>query len=340
MADITGDQSNNSLTGNEQENDTIRGLEGDDTLLGLSGDDTLDGGEGNDLLDGGLGDDNLNGGNGDDIYQINRDLGGVNTINDAEGNDTLEIFNTEGTAFAVSLEAPAENIIGIERDGANVLVDVGADGIADDLIVEDFFASAGSDNAGSGFIESFGETPGSEIQNFLAIGEAPTVDVTVNLLADDNGQPGAVIANNEINVGESFFVEILVETSSASGIGGFSLDIDFDDTVLEVLSDFENLETIITPEEFDFVQETRLDNDTITLSGGSSDTDVDDDGEPDNVIGANGNPEQFALLQFEATSATGNSSTTLDLEFPGTFANGSSIGGTLGDTTPIEDLPI
>ncbi|AFZ49133.1 Ig-like domain-containing protein [Dactylococcopsis salina] len=232
MADITGDQSNNSLTGNEQENDIITGLQGDDTLIGLSGNDTLDGGEGNDTLDGGLGDDDLNGGNGDDIYQINRDLSGVNTINDVAGNDTLEIFDTEGTAFAVSLVAPTEGFIGIERDGANVLVDIGADGIADDLIVEDFFASANSNTPGAGFIETFGVTAARDVQDFLAVNQPPVAGIgnfEIREFAANGTQVG------QLDISDPDGDELTVSLSDASQVrlintftGGTTEDPDVD----------------------------------------------------------------------------------------------------------------
>ncbi|AFZ50893.1 VWA domain-containing protein [Dactylococcopsis salina] len=188
MADFNGDDNDNNLVGNDNEDDVIQGFDGNDSLVGLGGNDRLIGGFGNDTLDGGFGNDTLNGGNGDDIYQISRDLSGVNTINDVAGNDTLEIFDTEGTAFQVSLEAPTVGLIGIERDGANVLVDIVADGIADDLIVEDFFASANSNTPGAGFIETFGVTSGRDVQDFLAVNVPP-----------ENQPPVVGIGNFEID---------------------------------------------------------------------------------------------------------------------------------------------
>jgi VCBS repeat-containing protein len=493
MADITGDQENNTLTGNEQEDDNLNGLGGDDTLLGLSGNDTLDGGEGNDTLDGGAGDDELNGGAGNDTYVFNRDLGGENTINDSDGDDDiLEIADTAGDRFQVSLAAPAAGIIGIERDGTNVLVDLGADGTANDLIVENFFDAPDSNDVGPGFIEQFGanNVTGQQVQDFLGVdgpennppvadddsnstdegtvlnvdvadgvlandtdpdeadtlevsavegdaanvgtefelpsgalltlnadgsyvydpngafedlddgdtdtdsftytvsdgnGGTDTAEVTVtidgitdnlppqfvapdpfeftvdefvgtptdggngasdapvqieiNLLANENGTPGAELTPADIANGDSFFVEV-VASADNRGISSLSLELGFDSTVLSAVEEQFNDAANIIVDRFNFesARVAELENGTITLSGGTTDANTDDDGDgvPDNVIGANGNPEQFALLQFEAIADP--SDTVIDLEFPGVNENGDPLGGTLGDGTPLSDV--
>jgi hypothetical protein len=239
MADITGDQGNNALTGNEQEDDNLSGLGGDDVLLGLSGNDTLDGGEGNDTLDGGAGDDELNGGAGDDTYVFNRDLGGVNTINDSDGaNDILEIADTAGNLFQVSLAAPAAGIIGIERDETNVLVDLGADGTADDLIVEDFFEAPDSNDVGPGFIEQFGaNVTGEEVQDFFGVGgvNEPPEFTDVNFFSlSEFAAEGDVVGTLNIEDPDTPLDRLnfsFTESSNAvlSGNGTTSVDIDVDE---------------------------------------------------------------------------------------------------------------
>ena len=168
--------------------------------------------------------------------------------------------------------------------------------------------------------------------------EGVSVDITVNFLANNNGEPGESLTDNIVSEGEEFFVEILVATETTVGVSTLSLDVDFEETVIEALSDFESPETVIT-EKFDFEQSltAELSNGSLTLGGGTTDatTDSNDDGVPDNVIGANGNPERFALLEFNALEAT--ESSTLGLEFPGNDENGNALGGTFGDGTPLND---
>jgi len=168
--------------------------------------------------------------------------------------------------------------------------------------------------------------------------EGVSVDVTVNFLASNNGEPGEALDDNIVSEGEEFFVEFLVATDTPVGVSTLSLDVDFEEAVIEVASDLDNPEAIIN-EKFDFEPglTSELSNGSLTLGGGTIDarTDSNDDGVPDNVIGANGNPERFALLKFNALEAT--ESSTLDLEFPGIDENGSPLGGTFGDGTPLND---
>lgn len=168
--------------------------------------------------------------------------------------------------------------------------------------------------------------------------EGVSVDVTVNFLANNNGEPGEALDDNIISQGEDFFAEILVATDTPVGVSTLSLDVDFEEAVIEALSDFESPEAIIN-EKFDFEPGliTDFSNGNITIGGGTSDatTDSNDDGVPDNVIGANGNPERFALLEFNALEATESSS--LSLDFPGIDENGNPLGGTFGDETPLSD---
>lgn len=168
--------------------------------------------------------------------------------------------------------------------------------------------------------------------------EGVSVDVTVNFLANNNGEAGEALDDNIISQGEDFFAEILVATDTPVGVSTLSLDVDFEEAVIEALSDFESPEAIIN-EKFDFEPGliTDFSNGNITLGGGTSDatTDSNNDGVPDNVIGANGNPERFALLEFNALEATESSS--LSLDFPGIDENEDPLGGTFGDGTSLSD---
>ncbi len=94
MAEINGDNGNNTLTGTAA-NDVLNGLGGNDTLNGGAGDDTLNGGEGNDTLNGGANNDTLNGGEGADT--LSDDQG--NNIQDGGGGDDIFLSVSLGTGL-------------------------------------------------------------------------------------------------------------------------------------------------------------------------------------------------------------------------------------------------
>jgi VCBS repeat-containing protein len=169
--------------------------------------------------------------------------------------------------------------------------------------------------------------------------DAP-VQIEINLLANENGTPGAELTPADIANGDSFFVEVVASADNPSGINSLSLELGFDSTVLSAVEEQFNDAANIIVDRFDFElgRVADLENGTITLAGGTIDANTDDDGDgvPDNVIGANGNPEQFALLQFEAIADP--SDTVIDLEFPGVNDNGDPLGGSLGDGTPLSDV--
>ena len=80
----------------------------------------------------------------------------------------------------------------------------------------------------------------------------------------------------------------------------------------------------------------------VTLSGGTADaiTDEDEDGVADNVIGANNNPERFAIVEMEPVATTEEGRLTLTV--PGLNEQGRSIGATLGNGTSLtnEDITL
>ncbi|MCV6546798.1 MAG: DUF4214 domain-containing protein [Cohaesibacter sp.] len=69
MAEILGDEHDNTLTGTDDD-DKIKGFDGNDILKGGKGEDDLSGGKGNDILDGGDGSDILKGDEGDDTFFV------------------------------------------------------------------------------------------------------------------------------------------------------------------------------------------------------------------------------------------------------------------------------
>ncbi|NJR59033.1 MAG: calcium-binding protein [Cyanobacteria bacterium CRU_2_1] len=99
---ISGGRGNDSLFGGagddflagEQGNDRLVGGAGADTLVGGAGKNILIGGAGDDVLVAGTGADTLKGGTGRDIFRFARGSTGpgkVDTIQDFQGNDTLEL---------------------------------------------------------------------------------------------------------------------------------------------------------------------------------------------------------------------------------------------------------
>ncbi len=93
MADIEGDENNNSLNGTSG-SDNIKGKEGQDTLNGSGGSDTVSGGAGNDTIDGGSGNDTVYGGSGDDVVTGGS---GDDVIIGGKGDDTLTAGNGSTT---------------------------------------------------------------------------------------------------------------------------------------------------------------------------------------------------------------------------------------------------
>ncbi|MEN9517767.1 MAG: hypothetical protein RLZZ381_355 [Cyanobacteriota bacterium] len=175
---IKGTAKNDTLKG-KNTNDTIKGNAGDDYLYGGDGDDLIDGGAGNDSLYGGSqseapyttgGSDTLTGGKGSDVYSISLENGGGSVIRgesadagvsiladnadfDAIFNATtekelLKIFNdpkTWGDA-AIELSRPEKGIVGLEKSGTSLIIDLNRDGAAeasDDLTITNYFDAQG-----------------------------------------------------------------------------------------------------------------------------------------------------------------------------------------------------
>jgi Ca2+-binding RTX toxin-like protein len=175
---IKGTDKNNTLKG-KNTNDTLKGNAGNDYLFGGNGDDLIDGGAGDDWLYGGGqneaffttgGSDTLTGGKGLDAYYISLENGGgsvirgesadagvsivadntdVNAILDTTTTEeALKVFNdpkTWGDA-AIELSRPEKGIVGLEKSGTNLIIDINRDGVAeasDDLTITNYFDSQG-----------------------------------------------------------------------------------------------------------------------------------------------------------------------------------------------------
>ena len=182
--EIFGTEQDDNLLGTEG-NDSIDGGAGNDTINAGAGDDLVFGGAGNDIINGGgfgeelftaTGRDSLAGGAGDDLYGVSLPAGGGTAIFDEEGENRVYIIaeNTDFEAFSifadstniseeeaialvtdpdiwgdsfVELSRPSEGIVGLERSGTNLIVDINRDGVAEvenDLTILNYFDESGN----------------------------------------------------------------------------------------------------------------------------------------------------------------------------------------------------
>jgi hypothetical protein len=182
---IKGTDKNDALEGTTK-NDTLKGNAGNDTIFSDRGDDLVSGGAGDDSLYGGSpdldilvtgGSDTLTGGKGSDAYTISLTAGGGSVIKEEsakddivfiwaentdlesiagladitnfqttiEGLDLLRNPNTWGDA-AIELSSPVKGIVGLEKSGTDLIIDINRDGVADagdDLTITDYFDARG-----------------------------------------------------------------------------------------------------------------------------------------------------------------------------------------------------
>ena len=155
--------------------DVLEGQQSDDFLLGDAGNDLLVGGDGSDRLIGGNGSvdvggkDTLEGGSGDDGYLVSQTAGGGSQILDTAGVDAVAILaqNTDLAALntpesftnaavygdaAIELSSPRSGIVGLEKSGTNLIIDLNRDGVADtnnDLTIINYFNEQGELGAGA-----------------------------------------------------------------------------------------------------------------------------------------------------------------------------------------------
>jgi Ca2+-binding RTX toxin-like protein len=164
-------------------NDTLRGNAGDDFIFSNDGDDLINGGDGNDFLYGSGqgeaffttgGSDTLTGGKGKDSYYISLENSGGSVIR-GESGDAIQITaeNTDVNAIvstgivnlvelfsdpmtwgdaAIELSSPEKGIVGLEKSGTSLIIDISRDGVAeasDDLTITNYFDDQGSLGTGA-----------------------------------------------------------------------------------------------------------------------------------------------------------------------------------------------
>jgi hypothetical protein len=147
---------------------------------------------------------------------------------------------------------------------------------------------------------AFNATPWTGDYYFTYYSEAdlPSVlQVRLNLLSDNDGTPGEILANDQVGLNRSFFVQIQVGDlrGNAAGVVGLNLDFAWDGLILESINFDPSLD--ITSD-FAFFQDGTLDYDGFIndLSGGSL-----PEFEFGQAIGVN-QLDTFALLHFRADS--------------------------------------
>jgi subtilisin family serine protease len=213
------------------------------------------------------------------------------------GTSTNFAENATGSVYTVTATDPDGDLLTYSLGGPDAaLFDINnSNGVVTFKTAPDYEnpADDGRDNTYNITVSASDGSLSSSPQN-VAIAvtdvEESEVYLTLKILEDNNGTPGNMLTNGAIPVGDSFFVEILVEDSrsNAAGIVGGSFDVSWDANVLEALS-FEITSNL------PFAQQGSLDNATglaNDLGGGS----VPGSGRP---IGVN-SPERFALIQFQS----------------------------------------
>lgn len=220
--EIIGTEQNDILVGTDQ-NDTIEGGIGNDQLFGSGGDDLIRGGANRDLIRGGGdsletlitvgGSDTLEGGEGNDAYFVSQSASGGTVILDEQGDNNavyivggdsdlptiFETVNLPGEqileTFADSspwgditleLSTPEAGIIGLERSGRDLIVDLNRDGVAEtesDLTITNYFDEEGNLAPGAPlFINNLTNT---EIINLF---DSNSSETTENPNPDNDGE--------------------------------------------------------------------------------------------------------------------------------------------------------
>lgn len=164
-----------------------------------------------------------------------------------------------------------------------------------------------------------------------------TVDLVVNLYADNAGVPGALINTDTVTAGSNFWVEVTAKDTSAapSGVIGLALDLGWSPANFdEIDSPFDPVTstTIITPD-FPLFRGGTLDNSAGTIDElrGASLPSLGQG----KAIGI-ATHERFALLKFKAEATVANSPLTIAIGTGSVaFADGSSL-----DNATIESQTI
>jgi VCBS repeat-containing protein len=200
----------------------ITGTRYGDDLLGGNLDDILTGGGGADFLKAGL---------GNDTYSLDPQTAGGSKVQDAGGNDKLNLEgftkdpngnyvkdangNYSSTSATLSLGL-AKGRFGLMRDGTTLEIDLNADGIiktADDLSILDFFDFSGG--AGTGFIENVGNLSGTDILNKFSGASVPSLSINdINFIEGNNGTTDATFT---VNLSQSSAQIVTVNYGTADG---------------------------------------------------------------------------------------------------------------------------
>jgi serralysin len=135
--DLTGNGLGNLLYGNAGAN-RLRGLDGNDSLYGAGGADVLEGGAGNDAL---------NGGTGNDVY-VFAVGGGVDTLTETSGNDSLLINGALTLSDIVWQVVGADLYVGV--------INPGAPGLAASQCADRVRIVGGAVEGSAGYVESLG----------------------------------------------------------------------------------------------------------------------------------------------------------------------------------------
>ncbi|MGL5084012.1 MAG: calcium-binding protein [Microcoleaceae cyanobacterium] len=183
--------SQNTLIGDENNNVLIGGSQ-DDFLSGQVGDDSLQGQAGNDNLVGDGGRDLLQGGEGNDLYTVNNlAFAGGTRIEDTAGTSDRLVLDP---ALVVVANAPNTTNVGMVRNGADLVLDIDRNGLADpasDLRIVNFFSGVTGNTAGVGYIEDVGGLSGNTILTSTIVQPIPTVNFVTP--AANNTVPGEAV---------------------------------------------------------------------------------------------------------------------------------------------------
>ena len=133
------------------------------------------------------------------------------------------------------------------------------------------------------------------------------IGIGVNLLEDDGGTPGALIAGDTVNVGDTFFAEITVEDlrDTPQGVNGLSLELTWDADALEVISapfDPSDITSPLVTSAFSGFRGGTLDEANL----GAMIDDLRGLGPSQSGIGDNG-PERYSLIHFRADAVSAES---------------------------------
>ncbi|WP_013320732.1 hypothetical protein [Gloeothece verrucosa] len=147
----------------------------------------------------------------------------------------------------------------------------------------------------------------------------------VHLLADNAGTPGQVITNPNFQIGDRFFIEVLMKDSDPSPVGLISsaINVNFNPAIIHSLDSFSApiaLNNSLVTQSFPMFRTGTLDslNGSIINLGGGSFPAIG----MGSVIGIN-QLDRFSLMHFE-TLAGGNSNLEVNVDLSQTgFADGS-----------------